>query len=67
MPYLNSTAIARAEYDEKTRTLSIWFRDSGGPYEFYGVPRAVYEGLIRAISPGTYYNMHIRDRYRSNR
>jgi hypothetical protein len=67
MPNLNSSAIARVEYNDKTATLSIWFRESGGPYDYYRVPRAVYEGLIRAESAGTYFNTHIRDRYSSNR
>ena len=40
---------------------------SGGPYDYYGVPQSVYEGLLRARSAGTYYNDYIRDRYASNR
>lgn len=65
MPILRSSAIHRAEY--RNGTLSIWFVESGGPYDFYGVPEYVYNGLLSARSAGTYYNDHIRDRYSSNR
>lgn len=65
MPYLTSTAIARAEYDDGT--LSIWFRESGGPYDYYGVPESIYRGLINASSAGAYFNSYIRDNYSSNR
>jgi hypothetical protein len=63
MPYFSSTAIRRAEYNEQTRTLSIWFTESGGPYDYYGVPASVYQGLLNARSKGTYFNDHIRDQY----
>lgn len=67
MPILRSSAIGRAEYNTATATLSIWFVESGGPYEYYGVPKHIYEGLISARSAGTYFNDNIRDRYGSNR
>ncbi|WP_373694618.1 KTSC domain-containing protein [Rhizobium aouanii] len=47
--------------------MTIWFVESGGPYDFYGVPEAIYHGLLRASSAGTYYNTYIRDQYSSNR
>lgn len=67
MPFLNSSAISRAEYSAITRTLSIWFAESGGPYDYYGVPQDVYLGLLSAASAGQYFNAYIRDRYSSNR
>lgn len=67
MPVLRSSAIRRAEYNDATSTLSIWFVESGGPYDYYRVPRSVYLGLIGARSAGSYFNDHIRDRYTSNR
>src|SRR5690606_23360480 len=48
MPYFNSTAISRAEYD--SGTLRIWFVESGGPYDFYNVPLHIFEGLCNAVS-----------------
>ncbi|WP_313595263.1 KTSC domain-containing protein [Rhizobium sp. AN5] len=67
MPYLRSSAISRVEYNDATSTMSIWFVESGGPYDYYRVPERVYLGIIKASSAGTYFNMHIRDRYSSNR
>lgn len=63
MPYFNSSAISRAEYNPATGTLTIWFVESGGPYDYYGVPTSVWEGLLSATSKGTYFNDYIRDRY----
>lgn len=67
MPYLNSSAISRVEYNAETRVLQIWFVESGGPYDYYGVPQSVYQGLLSASSAGQYFNAYIRDRYSSNR
>lgn len=63
MPYVNSSAIRRIEYDPVKQVLQIWFTESGGPYNYYGVPPWVYEGFLRASSKGGYFNDHIRDRY----
>lgn len=62
MPYFNSSAIKRAEYDPQTMRLSLWFPD-GGPYYFCRVPQQIFDNLCRAVSKGGYYNDHIRDRY----
>ena len=64
MPYLNSSAIVRAEYDAPTRTLQIWFRSGAHAYDFHNVPETVYQGLIQASSAGSYYDRYIKDRYR---
>ena len=63
MPYFSSSAIRRAEYDESSKTLSVWFVPSGGPYYYYGVPSSVFAGLLNASSKGTYFNEFIRDHY----
>ncbi len=62
MPFLNSSAIKRAEYDAQSMRLQLWFPD-GGPYSFCRVPVQVYQGLLNASSKGSYYNTYIRDRY----
>lgn len=61
MPYFNSSAVKRAEYDEATMRLTIWFPE--GPYDFCRVPASIWHGLLAASSKGFYYNLHIRDRY----
>lgn len=62
MPYFNSSAIKRAEYDAQSMRLQLWFPEAG-PYSFCRVPQHVFDGLCNARSKGTYYNDHIRDRY----
>ncbi|MCA8934268.1 MAG: KTSC domain-containing protein [Rhodospirillaceae bacterium] len=63
MPYVDSTAISRIEYDDRTQRMQIWFRGSGGPYDFCNVPRHIYESFLHARSIGEYYNDYIRGRY----
>ena len=63
MPLVNSSAILRIEYEPRTLVLSIWFRESGGPYDYYDVAQQVYAALMAASSKGQYFNEEIRDRY----
>lgn len=63
VPYVHSSAIRRIEYNPTTKVLSIWFVESGGPYDYYGVPYHVYEAFLAAPSKGTFFNMYIRDQY----
>lgn len=60
MPKVSSTSIDRVEWT--AGKLTIWF-DSGGRYDYFGVPEHVYTGLLRAESKGRYFNQFIRDRY----
>ncbi|WP_439650033.1 KTSC domain-containing protein [Gymnodinialimonas mytili] len=60
MPYVNSSAISRIEWN--AGTLSIWFRTSC-KYDYFGVPNAVYEVFLNAGSKASFFNDFIRDRY----
>ncbi|HJQ15776.1 MAG TPA: KTSC domain-containing protein [Allosphingosinicella sp.] len=60
---IDSSAISRVAYDDDSRTLSIWFRDTGR-YFYHEVPRAAYEALARAPSAGRHFNAFIKERYR---
>ena len=60
---LASSVIARAAYDEPSRTLSIEFR-SGTLYEYFDVPQTIYQELVEAPSAGGYFAENIRDIYR---
>ncbi len=62
MPYVNSSAMSRIEWD--SGTLSIWFTGSGR-YDYYNVPKTIYERLLASRSKGTFFNGHIRDQYGS--
>jgi hypothetical protein len=63
MTYLDSSAILAVDYNPWSMDMTIQFT-SGGSYTFHGVPESVFQGLITASSPGTYYNQNIRGRYR---
>ena len=58
-----SSSLRSVGYDAATETLEIEFR-SGGVYRYYGVPREVYEALMKAPSLGSYFQAYIRDEYR---
>jgi hypothetical protein len=57
-----STAIKAIGYDETTAELWVTFV-SGKTYRYYRVPRGIYLAFRRAVSKGTFFNDHIRDRY----
>lgn len=63
MDYIRSSAIWAAKYDPISLTLSIWFKDGGHPYDYFGVPKSVYQGLLNASSAGSYFNVYIREQY----
>ena len=42
--------------------MDLWFQN-GRVYTFYDVPYSVYQELLAASSPGSYYNQNIRGRY----
>ena len=61
-----SSVIAAHSYDEASRALTIRFV-SGRRYVYRDVPPAIYAALTRARSKGSYFNAHIRDRFRARR
>lgn len=48
--------------DWKDRVLTVEFRQ-GGKYEYYDVPKSVYEGMINAQSAGKFFHIMIKDIY----
>lgn len=61
-----STMIDRAAFDDDAGTLSISFRHST-KYVYYDVPDSVFEALCKAASAGTFFNDHIKGRFRFRR
>ncbi|HEX8481641.1 MAG TPA: KTSC domain-containing protein [Allosphingosinicella sp.] len=59
---LSSSLIERILYDEESNALFICFRETGR-YLYSGVPRAIYDGLKKAPSPGRYFNQCIKRRF----
>ena len=64
---MNSTAVesitlATVAYDGARERLQLEFR-SRAVYQYFGVPAAVHEALLRAASKGSYFNRAIRGRF----
>ncbi len=60
--HVSSSAISSVGYDPQTATLEVEFR-GGRIYEYYDVPKKVYESLMAAPSKGQYLSRRIRDRF----
>ena len=65
--YVESGDLAWVEYDEPMHILLIGFRNNDAEYEYAGVPRDVYESLMKAPSHGTYFHQHIKSRFQYRR
>jgi hypothetical protein len=59
---VHSSSIRAVGYDGYT--LAVLFHTSDTVYTHPGVPHRVFEELMAASSMGSYYNQHIRGRYR---
>ena len=57
---VTSSNVAAVAYDDATSTLGVRFLN-GTEYQYSGVPRDVYEGLLGASSVGTYFNQQIKN------
>lgn len=60
--FVRSSNITSIGYDETSLTLEIEFH-TGGVYQYYGVPKHLYEALMRASSHGTFFLQQIKGRY----
>ena len=61
---LDSESLRWVEYDPSSRVLKAEFRH-GGEYHYFGVPPAVFRGLLAAESRGAYFTHHVRNAYRT--
>ena len=58
-----SSNVAGFGYDETSNTLTVEF-NSGSRYNYYDVPKHIYEGMKSADSKGKYLNNEIKGVYR---
>lgn len=58
---VKSSMISAVRYHENHQILEVAFNK--GVYLYFGVPREVFEGLLRAESKGRYMRQQIIDRY----
>lgn len=60
---LISSNIDSAAYDDESSTLVIAFK-GGDTYQYENVPRAEYDALLAAQSPGSFFFQRIKGKYR---
>jgi hypothetical protein len=59
---VESSTLATIAYDRTRQLLRLEF-NSRALYQYFGVPAAVYEMLLRASSKGNYFNQVIRGKF----
>jgi len=59
---VQSSSLASIGYAAEVRTLEVEF-NRGDTYQFFAVPKYIFDDLLAAPSKGTYFNEHIKDRY----
>ena len=59
---VTSSNLHSVGYDSPTATLEIEF-NSGGIYQYSGVPEHVYDSLMSSGSLGRYFGRRIKDAY----
>jgi len=59
---VESSTLATVAYDEIRRLLQLEFH-SRTVYQYFSVPAALHEALLRAPSKGSYFNQAIRGRF----
>ena len=59
---VNSSSIRAVDYDGNN--LFVQFHTSDTVYDHPGVPPSVFDEFMREESKGTYYNQHIRGKYK---
>lgn len=59
---VSSSNIHSIGYENETLTLEVEFHSSG-LYQYSGVPKAVFQGLIAAQSKGSYFQNYVKNRY----
>ena len=60
---IESSNLASVCYGSKRKILEIEF-NHGGIYQYFDVPKEVFENLLKAPSHGKYFVHNIKDNYR---
>ncbi|MGN7820427.1 KTSC domain-containing protein [Chitinophaga sp. 22536] len=61
-----SSVIRAYSYDAQRAVLRIVFV-SGAVYDYQAVPESVYQDMKNAFSKGTFFNQHIKDKFKFSR
>jgi len=59
----NSSNIGQFGHDEKSEILQVEFKN-GGVYQYFDVPRHVYDGMVSSDSRGQFLHANIKGEYR---
>ena len=59
---VESSSLTKVAYDSERTILQVEFRDQT-IYQYFGVPRKIYQDLRQADSKGAYFNQHIRNSF----
>ncbi len=59
---VESSSIASAGYSAETSTLEVEYRN-GTVYQYFAVPRSIFDSLLGAESKGAFVSGRIRGRY----
>lgn len=59
---VDSSSLVSVGYSPEVSTLEIEFHH-GASYQYFAVPRHIFDGLLAAASKGTYFNEHIKGLY----
>jgi hypothetical protein len=57
-----SSTIISMGYDEASETLEVEFKN-GGVYQYYNVPKSIYQQFIEAGSKGQFHHLYIKNGY----
>ena len=60
---VSSSNLHSVGYNPTTETLEIKFHKSG-VYQYFNVPNSIYDKLMSASSKGTFFDNHIKERFR---
>ena len=63
---VDSSSIAAIGFDEDSQTLQVEFKN-GATYQYFDVPKAIFDGLVSAASVGQFLNQQVKGNYRYSR
>jgi hypothetical protein len=64
--FRKSSMIDRVTFDDEASTLCVSFRQTG-KYVYDDVPGTLFDALCKAASVGSFFNEHIKGRFRCRR
>lgn len=60
---VSSTNIHSIGYEPDSKILEIEFH-AGGIYQYFNVPKTIYDALMNASSHASYFHRHIKEQYK---